>query len=87
MESAYLNTTELGDNILTYQNVTIGNKSKAATNCHPVIEDNVIVYSGAVIVGDVTVGENSEIGANSVVTNDIPPNPVAVGTPARVVDE
>jgi serine O-acetyltransferase len=76
---------ELGEDVIIQQNVTIGDKSRATTGCYPVIEDEVTIYSGAAIVGDVTVGENCEIGANSVVIDDIPANSVAVGAPARVV--
>lgn len=76
---------ELGEDIMIQQNVTIGNKSSAAKDCYPVIEDGVTIYSGAAIIGDVTVGENCEIGANSVVIDDIPANSVAVGAPAHVV--
>jgi serine acetyltransferase len=76
---------ELGEDIIIQQNVTIGNKSRAATDCYPVIKDGVTIYSGAAIVGDVTVGENCEIGANSVVIDDIPANSIAVGAPACVI--
>jgi serine O-acetyltransferase len=76
---------DLGEDVLIQQNVTIGNKSRAVSNCYPTINDNVVIHSGAVIVGDITIGENSTIGANSVVINDIPANSIAVEAPAQVV--
>ena len=75
----------IGENVSIYQNVTIG--IKRGKSEVPEIKDNVTLYSGSVVVGDVTIGENSLIGANSVVLDDIPPNSIAAGVPARVVAE
>lgn len=70
--------------VMIYQNVTLGTSNKG-TNMYPIIGRNTIIYSGAVIIGNVKVGKNCIIGANSVVTKDIPDNSVAVGSPARVI--
>ena len=80
----------IGNNCTIYQNVTIGSKNykegdgKTKSN-YPTIGDNSIIYAGAVIVGPVTIGKNCVIGANSVVTSDIPDNSIAVGAPAKVI--
>ena len=71
----------IGDNCKIYQQVTIG-KEKGK---FPIIGDNVTIYSGAKIIGDVKIGNNAIIGANAVVTRDVPDNCVAVGVPARVI--
>jgi len=71
----------IGDNCKIYQQVTIG-KEKGK---FPIIGDNVTIYSGAKIIGDVKIGDNAIIGANAVVTRDVPDNCVAVGVPARVI--
>lgn len=72
---------EIGNNVTIYQDVTIGqNKNK-----YPKIFDNVIVYAGAKIIGDVTIGKNAIIGANSVVTHNVPENCIVGGNPARVI--
>lgn len=79
---------EIGDNVRVYQNVTIGSKSRNPSSSeYPAIGDDVVIYSGAVVLGDVTVGENCAIGANSVVLEDVPPNSIVVGAPARVVGD
>lgn len=80
----------IGNNCTIYQNVTIGSKNiktgdgKTKSN-YPTIDDNTIIYAGAVIAGNVHIGKNCVIGANSVVTKDIPDNSVAVGVPANVI--
>lgn len=75
---------EIGRNVTIFQNVTLG-RSDAGVEAYPRIGCNTIIYSGAVIIGDVSVGENCIIGANSVVTKSVPDNCVAVGAPARVI--
>jgi len=77
-------TTEIGNDVLIYQQVTLGGVSLSKGKRHPTIEDNVIVGAGAKVLGNITIGANSKIGANSVVIHDVPPNSTAVGVPARV---
>lgn len=72
----------IGNNVTLYQNVTIGQKEEGS---YPCIHDNVTVYAGAVIIGAVTIHEGAVIGANAVVTKDIPANCVAAGVPAKVI--
>lgn len=74
----------LGNNVTIFQNVTIGRSDTYVAN-YPKIGDNVIIYAGAVIVGDVEIGANCIIGANSVVTKSIPDNSIAVGAPAKII--
>ena len=68
-----------------YQGVTLGGTGKETGKRHPTIGDNVMISAGAKIIGSFTVGDNSKIGAGSVVTKDIPSYSVAVGNPARVI--
>lgn len=78
-------TAELGDNITLYQGVTLGGTGKEKGKRHPTIGDNVVVASGAKVLGSFTVGENSKIGAGSVVLKAVPPNSTVVGIPGQVV--
>ena len=88
-------TAIIGKNVTLYQGVTLGAKSfrydedgrPMSLPRHPILEDGVTVYSNASILGRVTIGEGSVIGAGSVVTRDIPPHSLAVGNPCRVVWE
>ncbi|MFX0097554.1 MAG: serine O-acetyltransferase [Candidatus Hodarchaeota archaeon] len=77
-------TTEIGDNVTIYQNVTLGGTSSKPVKRHPTIGNNVVIGTGAKILGPITIGDNVKIGANSVVTNDVPPNSVVVGVPGRI---
>jgi len=77
-------TTEIGNNVMIYQQVTLGGVSLSKGKRHPTICDNVIIGAGAKILGNITIGENAKIGANSVVIKDVPSNSTAVGVPARV---
>jgi len=77
-------TTIIGNNVMIYQQVTLGGVSLSKGKRHPTIEDNVIVGAGAKVLGNITIGANSKIGANSVVIRDVPPGSTAVGVPARV---
>lgn len=78
-------TTIIGDNVTLYQGVTLGGNGKETGKRHPTIGDNVMISAGAKIIGSFTVGENSKIGAGSVVINEVPPNCTVVGIPGRIV--
>lgn len=78
-------TAEIGNNCLIYQGVTLGGTGKDTGKRHPTLGDNVMVGSGAKILGPFTIGSNSKIAANAVVLEAIPPNSTAVGVPARVI--
>lgn len=78
-------TTIIGDNVTLYQGVTLGGTGKEKGKRHPTIEDNVMISAGARVIGSFTVGENSKIGAGSVVLEEVPPNSTVVGVPGRVV--
>jgi serine O-acetyltransferase len=79
-------TAQIGDNVTIYQCVTLGGTSPdngVAGKRHPTIEDGAIIGSGAQVLGPITVGKASRIGANAVVTRDVPEGAVMVGIPAR----
>lgn len=78
-------TAVIGNNVTIYQGVTLGGTGKEKGKRHPTIEDNVLISSGAKVLGSFTVGENSKIGAGAVVLNTVPKNATVVGIPARVV--
>ena len=78
-------TTIIGDHVKLYQGVTLGGTGKETGKRHPTIGDNVMISAGAKIIGSFTVGENSKIGAGSVVLEEVPPNCTVVGVPGRVV--
>ncbi|MCD8361004.1 MAG: serine O-acetyltransferase [Acidaminococcaceae bacterium] len=78
-------TAELGCNVTLYQGVTLGGTGKKKGKRHPTIGDNVVVSSGAKVLGSFSVGSNSKIGAGSVVLKEVPPNSVVVGVPGRIV--
>lgn len=78
-------TTEIGDNVTIYQGVTLGGTGKEKGKRHPTIGNNVVISTGAKILGSITVGDNSKIGAGSVVLKNVPPNSTVVGVPGRVV--
>ena len=87
-------TSEIGDNVTIYHMATLGGISPSINSNeqrnikrHPTLKDNVVVGSGAQILGPVTVGKNAKIGANAVVTKDVPENAVMVGIPAKNVAE
>ena len=80
-------TTIIGDNVSIYQGVTLGGTERIKKKRHPTIQDNVIIGAGAKILGPIIIGKNSKIGANSVVTKNIPPNNTAIGIPARIIDK
>ena len=78
-------TTEIGDNVTLYQGVTLGGTGKECGKRHPTICDNVMISAGAKVLGSFTIGENSKIGAGSVVLEEVPPNSTVVGVPGHVV--
>ena len=78
-------TSNIGDNVTIYHGVTLGGTSFTRGKRHPTIEDNVTIGAGAKILGPLTVGSNSKIGANSVVIVDVPPNSTVVGIPGKIV--
>jgi serine O-acetyltransferase len=78
-------TAELGDDVTLYQGVTLGGTGFATGKRHPTVQDNVTIGSGAKLLGPITVGHGSKIGANSVVIHDVPPNSTVVGNPGHPV--
>jgi len=78
-------TTEICENVTLYQGVTLGGVSLKKEKRHPTLRDNVVVGAGAKVLGPFEVGENSRIGANSVVVKAVPPNSTVVGIPGRIV--
>jgi serine O-acetyltransferase len=78
-------TAELGDDVTLYQGVTLGGTGFATGKRHPTVQDNVTIGSGAKLLGPITVGHGSKIGANSVVIHDVPPNCTVVGNPGHPV--
>jgi serine O-acetyltransferase len=78
-------TTEIGDYCTLYQGVTLGGTGKDKGKRHPTLGNNVMVGSGAKILGPLKVGDNAKIGANALVLSDVPANATAVGVPAHVV--
>ncbi|UZD63939.1 serine O-acetyltransferase EpsC [Brevibacterium sp. JSBI002] len=77
-------TSEVGDDVMLYHQVTLGGTSMAQTKRHPTIGNHVLVGAGAKILGPVVVGDNSAVGANAVVVKDVPADSSAVGIPATV---
>ena len=78
-------TTIIGDNCTLYQGVTLGGTGKEHGKRHPTIGNNVMISAGAKVLGSFTIGDNSKIGAGSVVLDEVPPNSTVVGVPGRVV--
>jgi len=78
-------TVIIGNDVLIYQQVTLGGVSTSKGKRHPTIEDNVVIGTGAKILGNITIGSYSKVGANSVVVRDVPSNSTAIGIPAHVI--
>ncbi len=78
-------TAVVGDNVTLFQGVTLGGTGKEQGKRHPTIGNNVMISAGAKVLGSFTVGDNSKIGAGSVVLEEVPPNSTVVGVPGRVV--
>ena len=78
-------TTEIGDDVLIYQGVTLGGTGKDVGKRHPTIGNNVMISAGAKVLGPFKIGDNSRVAAGAVVLEEVPPNSTVVGVPARVV--
>ncbi len=78
-------TTEIGDDVTIYQGATLGGTGKEKGKRHPTIGNNVVISAGAKVLGPFKVGDNSKIGAGSIVLEQVPPNCTVVGVPGRVV--
>ncbi len=78
-------TAIIGNDVIIYQQVTLGGVSTSKGKRHPTLENNVVIGAGAKILGNITIGENSKVGANSVVVKNVPPESTAIGIPARVL--
>jgi serine O-acetyltransferase len=78
-------TTEIGDDVLVYQNVTLGGTGKERGKRHPTIGNNVVIGTGAKVLGNIRVGDHVKIGAGSVVIRPVPDHSTVVGVPGRVV--
>ena len=77
-------TTEIGDDVMLYHGVTLGGRSLEHGKRHPTIGDRVTIGAGAKVLGPVRIGNDSAVGANAVVTHDVPPESIATGIPAVV---
>ena len=78
-------TCEIGNDVTIYQGVTLGGTGKEKGKRHPTLHDNVLVATGAKVLGSITIGERSKVGAGSVVLKDVPPDATVVGIPGKVV--
>jgi serine O-acetyltransferase len=78
-------TAEIGKNVTLYQGVTLGSLSLHKGKRHPTIEDGVIIGAGAKVLGPITIGHGSRIGANAVVLKSVPPHSVVVGVPGQII--
>jgi serine O-acetyltransferase len=78
-------TSEIGDNVILHQGVTLGGTSRQRIKRHPTLGDSVVVGVGAQLIGAITIGDNTKIGAGSVVVNSVPSHATVVGVPGRVV--
>jgi len=77
-------TAEVGDNVVIYQGVTLGGTGKDKGKRHPTVGSGVMIGAGAKVLGPITIGDNSKVGAGSVVLKDVPPNSTVVGVPGRI---
>lgn len=78
-------TCIIGDNVTLFQGVTLGGTGKESGKRHPTLEDNVLVATGAKVLGSITIGDSSKVGAGSVVLKNVPPHSTVVGIPGKVV--
>jgi serine O-acetyltransferase len=77
-------TTEIGDDVMLYQGVTLGGRSLEKVKRHPTLEDGVVVGAGARVLGAITIGKGAQVGANAVVVRDVPEGAVVVGVPGQI---
>jgi serine O-acetyltransferase len=80
-------TSIIGDNVLLYQGVTLGGTGLEKGKRHPTIGNNVVIGTGAKVLGNITIGDNSYVGSNAVVIKDVPPNSTVVGVPGRITKQ
>ncbi len=78
-------TSEIGDRVLLYQGVVLGGTSRKKGKRHPTIKNNVVIGTGAILLGPIKVGKNAKIGAGSVVVNDVPEGATVIGIPGKIV--
>lgn len=78
-------TAEIGDDVVIYQAVTLGGTGKDVGKRHPTLGNNVMISSGAKVLGPITIGDNSKVGAGAVVLQSVPPNCTVVGVPGKIV--
>ncbi len=78
-------TTEIGDDVMIYQGVTLGGTGKDIGKRHPTIESGVMIGAGAKVLGPITIGKNAKVAAGAVVVSDVEPNSTVVGVPGKVV--
>lgn len=78
-------TAEIGNDVIIYQGVTLGGTSLAPTKRHPTIQDHVVIGAGAKVLGNITIGEGSRLGANSVIIESCPPYSTVVGIPGKAI--
>ncbi|WP_339149925.1 MULTISPECIES: serine O-acetyltransferase [unclassified Sutcliffiella] len=78
-------TCEIGNNVTVFQGVTLGGTGKEKGKRHPTIQDHALIATGAKVLGSITIGENSKVGAGSVVLKDVPANSTVVGIPGKIV--
>ena len=77
-------TAEVGDDVMLYHGVTLGGRSMERVKRHPTVGDGVVIGAGARVLGPITLGEGSQVGANAVVVKDVPARATAVGIPATI---
>ncbi|MBI4706317.1 MAG: serine O-acetyltransferase [Candidatus Omnitrophica bacterium] len=80
-------TTIIGDNVLLYQGVTLGGTGLQQGKRHPTLGNSVVIGTGAKVLGNILIGDNSYVGANAVVIKDVPPNSTVVGVPGRITKQ
>ncbi len=80
-------TTVIGDNVTLFQGVTLGGTGKEKGKRHPTVGNNVVIGTGAKVLGSFKIGDNVQVGANAVVVREVPPNSVVVGVPGRIVKQ